>query len=37
MKMSLHEPAWYTVRAATVDLRLGIQMARQQGAHQGEL
>ena len=37
MNMSRHEPAVYTVRAATVDLLLGIQMARQQRANQGEL
>ena len=37
MNMSRHEPAVYTVRAATVDLLLGIQMARQQRANQGRL
>jgi len=37
MNMSRHEPAAYTVRAATVDLLLGIQMARQQRANQGRL
>jgi len=31
------EPAVYTVRAATVDLLLGIQMARQQQASEEEL
>jgi len=37
MDMSRHAPAVYTVRAATVDLRLGMQMARQQRANQGRL
>jgi hypothetical protein len=37
MNMSCHEAAMYTMRAAIVDLLLGIQMARQQRANQGEL
>jgi hypothetical protein len=37
MNMSRYEPAVYTVRAATVDLPLGIQMICQQSADQGEL
>ena len=35
MNMSRHESAVYTVRAATMDLLLGIKMARQQKSKRG--